>query len=183
MKKIEELITSLQSHGDRFPEEKQACDRTISWIHEHGEFALVKPNLAWHLTASLLITNVERTRVLLMFHKKLQFWVQFRGHCDGDIDVRNVAIREFHEESGIDIEPIISDAIFNVDIHAIPVDKKWTPPHFHYDILFLWTIPEDTPFSRQESEVDDIRWFDIDWIEKYIVEKRMLGMIGKIRQL
>jgi hypothetical protein len=29
--------------------------------------------------------------------------------------------------------------------------------------------------------VDDIRWFDIEWIEKYIGEKRMLDMIEQIK--
>ena len=55
--------------------------------------------------------------------------------------------------------------------------------HQHYDILYLGIIPEDVPFFCQEDEVDDIRWFDIEWIEKYIEEKRMLHMIKKIRTL
>jgi 8-oxo-dGTP pyrophosphatase MutT (NUDIX family) len=54
-----------------------------------------------------MITNPSRTRVLMMFHLKLQMWLQFGGHCDGDTDIRRVAIREFHEESGIIIEPEI----------------------------------------------------------------------------
>lgn len=180
---IESLISSLQLHADSFPEERIACERITLWILEHREFAFVKPNFDGHITASLLITNVERTKILLMFHKKLQLWLQFWWHADGEINVKNVAIREFHEESGISIDPVVSEAIFNVDVHAIPVDKKWTPPHYHYDILFLGNIPEDTPFFPQESEVDDIRWFDIEWIEKYIGEKRMLNMIERIRQL
>jgi hypothetical protein len=36
------------------------------------------------------------------------------------------------------------------------------PEHKHFDILYLGIISEDTPFSRQESEVDDIRWFDLE---------------------
>ena len=52
-----------------------------------------------------MIVNPEKTKVLLMLHKKFQRWQQFGGHCDGEIDVRNVAVREFHEESGITLEP------------------------------------------------------------------------------
>lgn len=118
-----------------------------------------------------------------MMHKKLQKWLQFWGHSDGNIDTLATAIREFHEESGITIEPNMIPGIFNVDIHDIPTDLKWRPPHQHYDILYLATIPEDTPFVRQESEVDDIRWFDIVWIEKYVGETRMLDMIEKIQKL
>lgn len=177
------LIASLDSHALDFPLEKEYCEKTISWIQDFQESAFVKSNLAGHITASLLIMNTERTKVLLMFHKKLQFWVQFGGHCDGEIDTVSVAVREFHEESGIDREPTIVADIFDVHVHDIPMDKKWTPPHLHHDILYLASIPEDTPFTRQESEVDDIRWFDIDGIEKYIAEERMLYMIEKIKNL
>ncbi len=59
-----------------------------------------------------------------MFHKKLQKWLQFGGHSDGDSDTRATATREFHEESGIEIEPIVMDDIFNIDIHDIPADLK-----------------------------------------------------------
>jgi hypothetical protein len=66
------------------------------------------------------------------------------------------------------------------DIHDIPLDKKGTPPHKHFDIVYLGIIPEGTPFSRQESEVDDIKWFDIDGIEDY-VEVEIFQGIQKIK--
>jgi hypothetical protein len=77
MKKIKELISSLQSHGDRFPHEKEACEGIVSWIYEYGESAFLRENLAGHLTASMFIVNPERTQVLLMLHKKFQRWQQF----------------------------------------------------------------------------------------------------------
>lgn len=180
---IPSLISSLQKHAQDFPLEKSYTDQTIDWIRQYGEFAFVKDNTLGHVTGSMLITNTERTKVLLMFHKKLQFLVQFGGHCDGEMDVLAVAIREFHEESGIEIEPVVLAGIFDIHVHDIPIDKKGTPPHIHHDILYLGSIPEDTPFARQESEVDDIRWFDIDGMEKYIAEERMLYMMEKIKQL
>ena len=177
------LISWLEQHAQDCPLEKLYTDQTIDWIREYGEFAFVKDNTLGHITGSMLITNIEKTKVLLMFHKKLQFWVQFGGHCDGETDVLAVAIREFHEESGIEIEPLILDGIFDIHVHYIPIDPKWTPSHIHLDILYLGSIPEDTPFTRQESEVDDIRWFDIEWIEKQIAEERMLYMMEKIKKL
>lgn len=72
----------------------------------------------------MLITNLEHTKVLLMFHKKLQKWLQFGGHSDGDMDTIATAIREFHEESGIIVEPTLFSGIFDIDIHDIPADLK-----------------------------------------------------------
>ena len=138
---IESLITSLESHADSFPEEKIACERTILWINEHREFAFVKPNLDGHLTASMFIVNRERTRVLLMLHKKFQRWQQFGGHCDGEIDVKNVAIREFHEESGIVEEPIVLDDMLSVIVWDIAERTSssgmYQPAHQHYDMMYL----------------------------------------------
>ena len=74
---IESLITSLESHAESFPEERIACMQVSSWIREHGEFAFQRENLDGHLTASMFIVNPERTRVLLMLHKKLGRWQQF----------------------------------------------------------------------------------------------------------
>ncbi len=96
------------------------------------------------------------------------------------MDVFAVAVREFQEESGITVEPGILWNIFMVDVHGIPVDKKGTPPHKHFDIMYLGVIPEDTPFVRQEIEVDDIRWFDIDGIGDS-VEDEMFQRIQKIK--
>jgi NADH pyrophosphatase NudC (nudix superfamily) len=49
--------------------------------------------------------------------------------------------------------------------------------------MYLGVIPDDAEFARQESEVDDIRWFDIDGIEKYIAEEWMVSRIKKISSL
>lgn len=114
-----------------------------------------------------------------MLHKKFQRWQQFGGHCDGETDVRNVAFREFHEESGIEIDPEIQDNIFLIDVHDIPLDAKGRKEHYHFDIMYLWVIDESTPFSRQIEEVDDIRWFDIVWIEQFVED----DMFQKIKRI
>lgn len=72
----------------------------------------------------MMITNPERTKVLLMLHKKFQRWQQFGGHCDGEINVSNVALREFQEESGVSLVPERVGNIFMVDVHSVPVDVK-----------------------------------------------------------
>jgi 8-oxo-dGTP pyrophosphatase MutT (NUDIX family) len=181
---LSSLISSLKQFAHDFPSENLYTNQTIDWINEYRDFAFVKENLDGHITASMLITNPERTKVLLMLHKKFQIWLQFGGHCDGEIDVFNVALREFHEESGIDIDPKILWQIFDVHVHDISArtssNGMFQPQHKHFDILYLGIIPEDTPFARQEDEVDDIRWFDIVGIEKYISEDRMLQMCRRI---
>ncbi len=179
---LSSLISSLRVHGQTDSSERGFCDEIIAWIEKYREFAFVKNNLDGHITASMMIANPEHTRVLLMFHKKLQMWVQFWGHCDGELDTLDVAIREFHEESGISVEPKLIWGIFHVDVHNIP-EYKTTAKHKHYDIMYLGEIPDTVEFSRQEAEVDDIRWFDIEGIENTLWEKWMVNRIQKIKTL
>ncbi len=177
------LIISLEQYKIDNLDKTDIIDRFLDFLGIYSQSAFINDNWEWHITASMLITNPEHSKVLLMFHKKLQKWLQFGGHSDGDSNTLATAIREFHEESGIDIEPDLIGGIFDVDIHDIPADQKWRPVHLHYDILYLACIVEDTPFVMQVDEVDAIRWFDIEWISEYVWEKRMLGMIEKIKTL
>jgi len=182
MNNMEKLIQSLREHAQKFPSEKHSCEKTITWIENYWEYAFVRENLEGHITASMFIINPERTKVLLMLHKKFQRWQQFGGHCDGETDTISVALREFHEESGVAYVPNLIGDIFISDVHDIPVDLQWRPRHLHFDLMYIGTIPEDTPFLREEREVDDIQWFEIEGIEKYI-ESDILVRIEKIKNL
>ena len=191
MEKFTQLIASLENHAKLFPEEKDCSERIIAFLEKNREKSF--HNWHWddgHITASMMIVNPERTKVLLMFHKKLQKWLQFGWHSDDSPDVLSTAIREFHEESGILQEPNIlsyssdiSIPIFDLDIHQIPADLKWRPVHIHYDIRFLWSIADDTILSMQVEEVDDIRWFDIETVSDVVQETWTLRMIQKIKNL
>ena len=55
--------------------------------------------------------------VLMTHHKKLNIWVQLGGHADGESDIAQVAMREAHEESGLDDLRLVTPEIFDIDIH------------------------------------------------------------------
>lgn len=125
------LLTALENYGNQFPDEQEVSEKIRNFLLSSEN---VFHNFHWedgHVTASMMIVNRERTKVLLMFHKKIQKWLQFGGHSDDSPDVLSTAIREFHEESGVKDEPeivgYISDPhfpIFDIDIHIIPPDTK-----------------------------------------------------------
>ena len=54
-----------------------------------------------HLTGSALVVDPSDRRILVLFHTKLQRWLQPGGHADGDADLARVALREAAEETGI----------------------------------------------------------------------------------
>ena len=88
------------------------------------------------------------------------------------------------EESGISLEPYI-EGILSVETWDIAPrtgrSGVFRPAHTHYDILYLGSIPDDTPFARQEDEVDDIRWVDMAEIYDYVTQERSRKMVERIR--
>jgi 8-oxo-dGTP pyrophosphatase MutT (NUDIX family) len=110
-----------------------------------------------HFTGSALVVSADGSRALLHHHRKLDRWLQFGGHCDGDEDVLRVARREALEESGIDGLIVASSRPFDLDIHAIPAFGA-EPVHFHYDIRYVLIAPEDATSATSE-ESHELRWF------------------------
>ncbi|MEI6236494.1 MAG: NUDIX domain-containing protein [Planctomycetota bacterium] len=109
-----------------------------------------------HLTASGIVLNAERSRTLLIFHTKLQRWLQPGGHFeDGENDPSVAAAREVIEETGIATRwPGAAPLVLDVDVHLIPA-RKADPYHFHFDLRML-LIAE--PGEIRVQEVAEARW-------------------------
>ncbi len=131
-----------------------------------------------HITASAMLLNKDHTKALLMHHAKLNLWVQLGGHCDGEHDVMQVAIKEAQEESGImAIEPLNVE-IFDVDIHLIPANKK-EPEHYHYDIRFLLHVMSDETIV-QNNESKALEWFDFGIATLPTKERSVVRLFEKL---
>ena len=59
-----------------------------------------------HLTASSMIFNRERTKVLLAYHNIYDSWAWTGGHSDGERDGLKTAVKEAMEETGIYWKPL-----------------------------------------------------------------------------
>lgn len=139
------------------------------------------PSIKGHVTGSAWLLNVDKTKVLLTHHKKLDRWLQLGGHSDGNPNVLETALREAREESGISaIMPILDD-IFDIDVHEIPA-KKNTPKHFHYDIRFLLSTVNTDAFIKTE-ESHSLSWLSIDEVETYNSDESILRMCRKWKGL
>jgi 8-oxo-dGTP pyrophosphatase MutT (NUDIX family) len=127
-----------------------------------------------HFTGSALVVSADGARALLHHHRKLDRWLQFGGHCDGEEDVLRVAQREALEESGISELIVASARPFDLDIHEIPAHGS-EPGHFHYDVRWMLIAPEGAEFVMSE-ESHELRWFTP-------VEMRALGLGGGLQRL
>ena len=96
--------------------------------------------LEGHITGSALILDVASKNVLLMYHRKLQLWLQMGGHGEGELDPSQIALREAIEESALpDLTFFPSSEqpmVIDVDAHSIPA-RHDVPEHYHLDFRYL----------------------------------------------
>lgn len=134
--------------------------------------------LSGHFTASAFIVNQQKTQTLLLKHAKLNCWLQPGGHCDGDPDVENVAIKEVLEETGLIVEKSPNPEIFDIDIHTIP-ERKSVPEHLHYDVRFLFLVDENDKIQISDESID-LKWIGFTEIESYNIDESVRRMVRKI---
>ena len=130
-----------------------------------------------HLTASAWVVNPDRSAAVMMFHRKLNRWLQPGGHADGDPDLLQVALKEVSEETGLQATPV-SPEIFDVDIHEIPANAH-VPAHLHYDVRFLLEIGHAHPLRINEESLK-LAWIPMQQIAAHNSERSVLRLAEKV---
>jgi 8-oxo-dGTP pyrophosphatase MutT (NUDIX family) len=105
-----------------------------------------------HLTASALVVDPERGRVLLTLHRKLRMWLQTGGHCEPeDPTLAEAALREATEESGVAGLTLLPGG-------PVRLDRHHTPCAWHLDVQYAAVaLPGAVEAISDESL--DLRWF------------------------
>lgn len=105
-----------------------------------------------HVTASALVIDAERERVLLTLHKKLGMWLQTGGHCEqSDTTLAVAALREATEESGIPSLRLLQSTPVRLDRHR-------TPCAWHLDVQYAAVAPPGAVEAISDESLD-LRWF------------------------
>ncbi len=168
---LADAIAAVEA-ADVDPDAERHRRTILDFVAAHDD-ALHRSCRQGHLTGSALVVDATAEHVLLLFHTKLQRWLQPGGHCDGDGNLAAVALREATEESGIDglrVHPVAID----LDVHE--VDPPADGPHLHLDARFLVVAPPGArPEGNHESEA--IRWVRPEDLAAHDVDAGTLRMV------
>lgn len=117
--------------------------------------------------ASAYTIDFENKKVLLMFNKKLNKWLQPGGHIEGKELPEETAIREAFEETGVEIE-IIGPKFGNGKYHPIAVERYINKVGDMIDIQFV-AKPKDKIKGDKELlnnvENNKVIWMSLDELQ------------------
>ncbi|CAL9442811.1 NUDIX hydrolase [Streptomyces sp. Tu 3180] len=131
---------------------------------------------AGHVTASALVVDPERGRVLLTLHRKLRMWLQMGGHCEpGDASLAAAALREATEESGIAGLTLLAGGPVRLDRHPIP-----PPCHCHLDVQYAALAAPDAAHAISDESLD-LRWFPYDEVAD-VADASVLRLVEATRR-
>ena len=157
-----DLLPLLQNHLSQTTGAEKAATKELIQLIQTKEscFERVAEEGAVHITAGALLLNHDEDRILLMHHKKLNQWMQFGGHADGEYNLYNVAAKEVFEESGIEgiafLEPQpLEVARFSYPKEVFGYSKSML------DVRFLAKAPQGA-VAQKNSESKELRWCTLE---------------------
>jgi 8-oxo-dGTP pyrophosphatase MutT (NUDIX family) len=149
-------LARLTPHDEH---ERRSLDRIATHVAAGGDL-FARDRWDGHLTGSAFVLDAAGEHLLLLFHRKLERWLQPGGHGEpGEVDPLVVARREAEEESGIvglALHPR-APAPFDLDVHAIPA-RPGEPAHEHLDIRYLFVAPVGAEPRIDRAEARGFKW-------------------------
>lgn len=177
MKNLKQL---LKIYIQKNPYEVNAIKMLNFFDNHDGCFE--KDNLPGHFTGSAWVISPDKNKILMTHHKKLNMWLQLGGHADGEKDLKSVALKEAKEESGFNNFSILSEEIFDLDIHKIESINE-EPEHLHYDVRFLLEADPNEQDIIISEESHDVKWIHLDDVLEYNSEESISRMVKKTKTL
>jgi 8-oxo-dGTP pyrophosphatase MutT (NUDIX family) len=156
-----DALTVLRDWAAPSPEQEALRRRFVDHL-ERSPDGMTRECRPDHVTASALVLDPTRTRVLLTLHAKSGRWFQFGGHTEAhDRTLAGAALRETVEESGLspaelDLHPVP----VRLDEHAVPFCWPGEQVH-HLDVMYAAIAREGARHEISEESLD-VAWWPVD---------------------
>ena len=155
------------------------------------EDAFLRSNTLAHMTSSAWVINKTHDKLLMVYHKLYDSWAWMGGHCDGDENCLNVAIKEVKEESGVKSVEAVKEDIFSLEVLSVDSHYKkgkYVPTHLHLNVTYLLQADDEEELIIKQDENSNVAWFSIDEAiekpnEKWFTENIYKKLNSKLRDL
>ena len=141
-----------------------------------------RENRTVHMTASAWVVSKDRKQVLMAYHNLYHSWAWLGGHCDGDEDMLNVAIKEVKEESGLTEVKPVSDQIYSLEVLTVDGHIKhgeYVSSHLHLNVTYLLEADSTLPVHNKPDENKAVAWFPLEEVYERSTEPWFVERIYK----
>lgn len=164
--------------------EQEVKDKEIimGYISRYPDTVLTRECTMGHITASSMIFNTSRDKVLMVYHNIYKSWSWTGGHADGEEDLFRVATREAREETGIATLYALG-GLYALDV--LPVWGHWkngsyVTAHMHLNLTYLLEADEEEELRVKEDENSGVRWIPISQLKEFVTELDMIPVYEKM---
>lgn len=164
----DQLLAILKQFKTDDEQERKDVVAIRQFIERHDNI-FVRECLSGHMTGSALVVNPDTRQILLHNHVKLNKWLQFGGHADGETDMRKVAMKEAEEESGLtDLVFADSDSgdklPVDIEVQTIP-EKNGVSEHKHLDFRYVIYTRATEVSKPEKHESQDLKFFGFEEVD------------------
>tara|TARA_B100000579_G_scaffold416664_1_gene412470 strand:- start:126 stop:671 length:546 start_codon:yes stop_codon:yes gene_type:complete len=180
MKRYKDLINNVKEYLIDYPDEHIKVQRVLDFINNHDN-CFTRDNWFGHFTGSAWVVDNTRAWVLMTHHVQLNMWLQLGGHAEGNSNLLSVAIKEAEEETGLNNFSVLSEKIFDIDIHQIP-DYEGSPSHLHFDIRYILEAKLEKEKLIASDESHEVAWIKKNDVTSKNPEESISRMLKKMKK-
>lgn len=182
MNRVESLLRQVEAHEAADPLESRHRDSMLALLRSATAPFIRSSFFPGHITASLFVVDPSSRMILLHHHRRLDRWLQMGGHLEGDEAPHLAALREGQEESGLHDLELVSDAIADLDVHAIPAGKG-EPDHYHFDVRYVARTSSPQGIRMDAAESKELAWVPLANAVPQMNEEASTRVVQKIEAL
>jgi 8-oxo-dGTP pyrophosphatase MutT (NUDIX family) len=132
-----------------------------------------------HITCTALVLHPSESKVLFMYHHRLNRWLLPGGHVEtNDPSLAAAAAREAVEETTVTIDNGTRALLAGIDVHGIP-PKRDEPFHLHHDLIWRFRAAADE--IAVTDEAPRVMWAgNCDW-DRLEVAESIRNSIRRVR--
>ncbi|MBN4080749.1 NUDIX hydrolase [Caldithrix abyssi] len=173
----QQLKQLLTRYKKKFLNESSKIEQTIQFL-DSTKLCFNRDNWYGHFTGSAWVVDQTRDWVIMTHHRQLNLWLQLGGHAEGRTNLLDVAMDEAREESGLSEFNVLSNEIFDLDIHRIP-KFNGVPSHLHFDVRFILETQHGVEDIIVSDESHDVAWIHKNEVLNKNPEESMVRMLKK----
>lgn len=184
-------MEELKNYKSKSMQETADREMILRYMETFPDTILTRKNGFAHMTASSMIFNRERDKVLMIYHNIYRSWSWTGGHADGEDEMLPVAKREAMEETGIKNLRVLFEDSAEGPLSAVDVLPVWghvkrgqyVSSHLHLNYSYLFEADERETLRIKADENSQVGWIPVAEIREKVTEPDMIPVYEKLIRL